>query len=344
MCGNKVKHWFKSLVFIIVFFILFINIQDLLMLKDNAYKTKSFYELERDTCDVVFLGSSTMLAVQPMELYRKYGITAYNLAQHGQSFALTYYSLVDAIRYQHPKIVLVDVHTICRNDKDFKNEFAHFTLDNMPFSFNRIKAVFDVIQLEERLEFLFPLVRYHLRWVELNKNDFSEPYDYWRGTYFRGGWEAFSTDNIEIVPEDEMQELNALGQEYLEKIIQLCKKENVELILTNMPICVNTDAWNAVQKQYNYVKVVADENNIGYINFMHEDAGIDIGEDFYNYEHLNLKGALKISDYLADYIYENYNLENHLGDNMYAIWDTDCERYLQEKEEFLLNFDKRYKK
>lgn len=334
----------KAITFLAVFIILFSEVQNLLMLKDNAYKTKSFYELEKDTCDVVFLGSSTMLAVQPMELYGKYGITSYNLAQHGQSFALTYYSLIDAIWYQHPKVVVVDVHTIYRQDKDFKNEYAHYTLDNMPLGVNKVRAILDVIKPEERLEFFFPIVKYHSRWSELKESDFVKQYDYWRGTYFRGGWTQFTEDGIHVVEENEVQELDALGKEYITKIIELCKEKEVELILTNMPICANADGWDVVQKKYNYVKQIAEENDIAYLNFMYVDAGIDIANDFCDYEHLNIYGGLKITEYLSNYLYENYELRDHRKDMNMEQWNIDYNAYVEARDKFLTNFSARYKK
>ena len=38
---------------------------------------------------------------------------------------------------------------------------------------------------------------------------FKGVHDFWRGTYFRGGMEKFSAENITIVPENETAELGA---------------------------------------------------------------------------------------------------------------------------------------
>jgi len=339
-----IKYVLKIIAFLILFLIIFVNVQNLLMLKDNSYKTKSFYELEEDACEVVFWGSSTMLAIQPMELYGKYGIASYNLAQHGQSFVLTYYSLVDAIKYQHPKVVVVDIHTIYRTDRDFKNEYAHFTLDNMPFGINKIEAIFDAIKPEERLEFLFPIVKYHSRWSDINKNDFLEQYDYWRGTYFRGGMTPFTEDSVHIVEQSDVQELDELRKEYLITIIQLCKHEGVELILTNMPICVNAEGWDTVQRKYNYVSQMAEEYNVPYFNFMYEDVGIDISSDFSDYEHLNINGGIKVTNYLADYLHENYELEDCREETIMKNWNADYKTYTEARDTFLKTFLAKYKK
>ena len=42
-----------------------------------------FYELEEDSVDVIFAGSSHMLnGVLPMKLWENYGFTSYNIGQH----------------------------------------------------------------------------------------------------------------------------------------------------------------------------------------------------------------------------------------------------------------------
>ena len=68
-----------------------------------------FYEMERDTVDVLFLGSShAAAAFSPQELYDGYGITSYNLGSEQQNLLITYYWLKEALRYQSPKVVVLD--------------------------------------------------------------------------------------------------------------------------------------------------------------------------------------------------------------------------------------------
>lgn len=340
----KYKKIVKAICFAIIFIMLFVTANNVLIYKDNAYKVKSFYELPKNSCDVIFIGSSTMLtAVQPMEIWNKYGITSYNLAQHGQSFPITYYMLQEAIRYQHPKVVVIDVHTIYRNDKDFSIEYAHLTLDNVPLSINKIMAVNDVIQDDKRLEFILPITKYHTRWKELTAKEFEKTEDVWRGTYMRGGLKTF--DKLATVKEDDVKELNDIGTEYLKKIINTCKEQGIQLILTNMPWVSLEGSRPNVQKMQNYVKNIADESNIPYLNFTYiNDVGIDTKNDFCDYEHLNYKGALKITDYLADYLNENYSLTDYRNDSKYAEWNNDYKKYLEYKTAFLKSFDKSYKK
>lgn len=111
-----------------------------------------------------------------------------------------------------------------------------------------------------------------------------------------------------------------------------------------MPLCVNEEGWNDVQRQYNRVKEIADENGIMYFNYMYMDVGIDISFDFYDYEHLNIEGGLKVTNHIADYLHATYELRDHRQDAKYSIWNSDYELYKKQKEMFLADFSKRYRK
>lgn len=65
-----------------------------------------FYELEDNSIDVLFLGSSQiMTAISPVQIYEKTGISSYNLGTEQQNMVLSYYLLKEALRFQTPQIV-----------------------------------------------------------------------------------------------------------------------------------------------------------------------------------------------------------------------------------------------
>ena len=52
---------------------------------------KGFYKMDRDSIDVLFLGSShAAAAFNPQVIYDKYGITSYNLASEQQNLVVSY--------------------------------------------------------------------------------------------------------------------------------------------------------------------------------------------------------------------------------------------------------------
>lgn len=81
---------------------------------DDSWPTTStyqgFYQMEKDSVDVLFLGSSCAAAgLNPQEFYDSYGIRSYNLGCEGQSLLTSYYWLEEALRFQSPKVVVLEV-------------------------------------------------------------------------------------------------------------------------------------------------------------------------------------------------------------------------------------------
>ena len=74
---------------------------------------EQFYKMKRNSIDVLFLGSSVCVnAFSPQEMYNIYGIRSYNLGSEQQSMVLSYYWLKEALRFQKPKVVIIDT-TLC---------------------------------------------------------------------------------------------------------------------------------------------------------------------------------------------------------------------------------------
>ena len=107
----------RSAVFLFLLVISLYYINEMLLpkytLKNNLWPMTSsynqFYQMEEDSVDVLFLGSSVVVnAFSPQEIYDTYGIRSYNLASEEQSIFLSYYWLKEALRYQNPQVVVLD--------------------------------------------------------------------------------------------------------------------------------------------------------------------------------------------------------------------------------------------
>ena len=63
----------------------------------------------KDTLDVISIGASTSLAtLMPLTLWQTCGMTSYSLATPYQSAQASYYLLLDALRNQSPKVVILN--------------------------------------------------------------------------------------------------------------------------------------------------------------------------------------------------------------------------------------------
>ena len=80
------KNIIKFIIFITIVFILLVISGKLLIPRDKVnngegilYTMKGFYDLDDDTIDVMFLGSSSVYrTISPMILWEDYGITSYD--------------------------------------------------------------------------------------------------------------------------------------------------------------------------------------------------------------------------------------------------------------------------
>ena len=69
----------------------------------------TYYAQESDTIDVLTIGTSLAYAgINTNVLWKEYGIAAYNLCSAEQPFWVSYYTLQEALKTQHPKVILLD--------------------------------------------------------------------------------------------------------------------------------------------------------------------------------------------------------------------------------------------
>ena len=145
--------------------------------QDVTYQ--SFYKMEKDTVDVLFLGSShTISAFSPQELYDTAGIRSFNLGSEEQSLLISYYWLKEALRLHHPKAVVLDtILCFSRFETPYNSSEPSIrkSLDPMKWSSVKLEAVSAIHRLDAEqtlASYVFPVIRYHSRWRDLVPNDF----------------------------------------------------------------------------------------------------------------------------------------------------------------------------
>lgn len=293
---------------------------------------QDFFEQE-ENFDVLFLGSSHVLnAISPMDLWNDYGIVSYNLSNHAERLVGTYYNMLLALQETNPKMVVVDTFLSYENTKTHKKkEYTHSLLDGYPISYTKYLAIRDLFEgdnlLEREIEFLFPFSMYHARWDELVENDFRLQSKYEKGAESRINVavpnEIIPIDSVEIYSGEET--INML---YLRRIIEYCKSNNIEILITNLPYPADEEKI-AISK---YVQKIANEYEVNYINFLNMNNIVNHDTDYFDKEgHLNPSGARKITDYLGKYIKENYNIPDQKDNGAYSFWYNDYEEYIINK-------------
>ena len=124
---------------------------------DSARKYGPFFE-DKKGFDVLFFGTSRVLdGITPMELWRDYGITSYNMGNNSEPLGMTKWTLDLASDVHLPKVAVFDVFYVDHAvDEAWTFSFRHMFYDALPLSRRKIEAVRATQGEDGMLEFLMP--------------------------------------------------------------------------------------------------------------------------------------------------------------------------------------------
>lgn len=329
----------KVIVLISILFTVF-SILNTVFIKKVGHRAKLYQGLynKDNSYEVLLMGSSHMnSSINPNILWGQYGITSFNYGTGGQPFDVTYYLLKEALKTHSPKVVVVDLYYLGLTTEYGQEGYIRYVLDNMKFSLNKVEAIINSTPKNERLYYLFPLIKYHTRWKELTLEDFQfdlELASYTKG--FAAGKEVYGVDNKGDLDNTEVLYIPEKTESYLYKFIELSKGHGFNLVFTNAPYdYTSTDNmvnWHENDAaMFNRVSEIAEENNIPFINYSSkeklEEIDFNFAEDMFNIGHENIWGSNKLSYNFAAFLNENYDLTDYRGNVNYKKWEEDYEYY-----------------
>lgn len=271
--------------------------------------TKEYYAEEKDH-EIIFLGDCEVYAnISPMVLYENYGITSYVRGNSQQLIWQSYYLLKETLKYEIPKLVVFNVNSM-RYSEPVSEPYNRLMLDEMPWSKEKLDLIKVSMTKEENiLSYIFPILRYHSRFSQLTKEDFIYLWKDKKITHngFLINQEVKPVSTLPVQKKLSTYQFAEIDYEYLDKIYNLCKQNNITLVLMKAPSLY--PYWYPEYEEQ--IVEYAKEKNIDYYNFIDrvEEIGIDYQTDTYDGGyHLNLTGATKLSIYFGKILKENYDL------------------------------------
>lgn len=329
----KVKNTAKILVFCILFLFFLNRIYDVFawkdMVGDYTSPMETFYGLEEDVVDVLFLGSShSYCSVIPAQLWEDYGIAGFSLAISGQDLAGSYYNLVEALKTQDLKVVCVDLFGCALQGYQIEGNLYRNILSRR-LSLTSMEAVNHMVETDNKSDFILKWPIIHTRYKELKKQDFiknSPVYLGYKAEFVAEGAAKLIYANVEPKPFREQE------QQWLKKIIELAQESGTELLFFLAPYQIPL----LEQEYIAYAKEMIAEYDIPVIDMVElsDEIGLDWKLDMIDYGHTNYWGAQKVTDCLGEYLKNYYQLPDHRGDDRYALWDLD----LKTRQHELINY------
>lgn len=290
---------------------------------DGTRKYGPFFEDGQDY-DVLFFGTSRVLdGISPMELWRDYGITSYNMGNSSECLDVTEQVMRLAFERHVPKVAVVDVYYVDRElYEPWTYTYRHMFYDELPLSPSKIQAVYATQPEGGRLEFLMPFSLYHGRWEELitgTSERMVECEPFTMGSELRIG-RVIPTKypHTNAVCEDVLP-----GHDALRRIAALCREYGVEPVFVMLPAPISEEEQMAVRS----VQRLAQELGVPYLN-MTDIGVIDYDADCYDWlGHLNPDGASKTTAYLGAWLAQRYALSDKRGSDISAYWDEHLAQY-----------------
>ena len=329
------------LVFALIAFFAVYEVNEVLKPKyiyqNSSFPTTStfyeFYKMKPDTVDVLFFGSSVGVdAFSPQQIYNEYGIRSYNLSSEAQSIFMSYYWLKEALRFQHPKAVVMDLYFLGpqRNAPVNMNEtMLRKCIDPMKWSPVKAEAVKNIMdasvdyvaehpeyEMSSATSFYLPNIRFHNRWstgledVDFKKEVYtSAPLKGWTALLYYIDPELKTFTPFVHSGSEDRAEVHELMAEYLLKIGELCREEDIQLILLNLPGC-GLQPYGMIDGFVNTCSDLAKEAGADYYNLGEKSIYEQMGVEFPDWpqSHANFWGSVKLSRYIGKMLKEQYNI------------------------------------
>lgn len=335
----KFQEIIRVVCFTTVFLLLLTWLSDVFIPKwegkrNAAVKVASFYQQPKNSIDVLFIGASSFRSgLSPLLMWEQHGITSYLRVSSRQSPIVSYYYLVESLKTQSPKLVVLDAISLFQ-ENDIKELEPYFrnSIDPMKLSVEKTMIASYIASHSESqniVSYWFPLLRYHSRWKEITADEFRysfiKDYDYLRGAYpdFTNTPLEYPIDYMAQIDETAQVEDDALL--YFQKTIELCQKNNIQVMLLTIPRLTWTYSKHAAVQQ------MADQYGLIYLDYSFPESineiGLDAATDFFDKNHLNVLGSSKISVNLGTFLQETYGIPDRRNDAGYELWNIDLQRY-----------------
>ncbi len=310
---KKIINTILFLSFLAGLLIILFRMDFVLRQKEYAGAQYMFANLEPDSVDVVFIGSSHQFcSIDPDILYYEYGVNSFMLASSAQTVPMSYYAAMEAIELQHPDMIVFEV-SYCANDfRTVTDEMSHCFFDGMPICNAKSLAIQDLIEKEDWIHYYIPLGLYHSRWKELEEDDYAVVTVTERGGVHYP--EVVPNWEIPIISQSETSPMPEEMERYMDLLVKLCAENDVKLVLYTAPFNTLWGSEEEVedlyerQRIFNYIGEYAAERGVDYYNLFYEIDGIGLKPetDWKDSQHLNASGQAKLTRYMVEngYFYD----------------------------------------
>lgn len=329
------KKILKTVTFLIIVSLLVVSLQYCFIpfFGKDTNQSYSYYDIPENSIDVLIVGGSmTRVSVSPLLIFEETGITAYNRGSARQLPEISYLNVKEALKNQDIKLVISNTSTLVnKTGADRDEPFIRRGMDYRKLSFDKIMIASQLVKDSEWQSlstYILPIFRYHSNWIKMKETYKTKKekaaYDYMHGQY--PVYKHLYLEDQELKKDNKEFELVDRAVEYQTKIAKLCKENNCEMLLLEMP----DSRWTTAK--HDAVQKFADEIGVKFIDFntdnLMEKCNISWQNDFYEGHHLNVRGSVKATKYISGILTNNYGLKpSVVSEEIKSQFEQDIESF-----------------
>ena len=308
----------------------------------NSERIRGYYLEKEDSLDVVVVGSSEVYCDYSAGLaYKECGFTSYPYATEGNTVR-NFKTIYDEIeRTQNPKLIVIEINGAIYGDVNIDKEVnLRRVVDNMPLNDNKTELI-EKGATSDQIEYYVPFLKYHGAWDNFHNTigwSISIIQDKLRGYNLLKGIKCRTVSHKpagKVYTTKELKKRRPLfkkSDEELHEFLEYLTEKGVDkskILFVRFPH-ITTDENITRYQRGNSIADTIREYGFNFVSFETDDEsiGIDVYNDFYNIEHMNVYGQQKFTKFFAHYLQDQCGLApSELSGEMKEEWDKTVPYY-----------------
>lgn len=320
--------------------------------------SEDFKALAKETnIDVIFYGSShAYTAYNPLIFNKRDRIISFNLGSDALRVAVTDLVLEESLKYTKPKVVVLEVYSASlvypksERGKGYQLRALDFVSNTSLLKMKKVKEIYNANEL---LGVYSPLVRNHTDWnkkkyFKLSRREvFNEDENFYYAGFlgsrsvitekYRQEYGGFRTKAIS--QNSERSFIDEQAKSDIKSFVAIAKRAGAEVLIISSPD-PRVRYWNYYffEEINNFCKSIG----VPFLNLNdhYDDMDLEI-EDFKDQSHLNTKGSIKASLFLANYLKNNYSLPDRSAEQIWKEEVAGYEKFMSDYPTHHTSFEKK---
>lgn len=272
--------------------------------------------------DVAFLGSSAIYRyIIPQMLWKEDGITSCLIGKPAQPFDDMPTQIAIAMQGTAPSLFVIEIRRLIMNDIERKSEKPDKN------QYNGLQSTADG---ENWIEQLFG----QLNWPVLDQNAADDGPQNLPGEILTIGTVKREKQWDPTAYKSKTRPLEAQSLKTLRTVLNLCKEHKLHVLFISTPY---VEKPQFVMEE-NYAAQIIESAGFDYLNYNYDyrALGLNFATDFYDQRHVNMAGAVKMTNAMAAYLkgeqflYGGTASANAYWENSYRQWANKAAKQQQE--------------